>query len=449
MKLTKEVNSAGLLIIGYLSIIIIGTLLLCLPFTTTAGISFIDALFTSSSAVCVTGLIVKDTALDFTIWGKLIILLFIQIGGLGYMTLSTSFFYFLGKKISLRDRILFKESMNIFTYDNLMRFAWRILRITFIVEVFGAIVLYTTFSQQFPPLLALGHALFHAVSAFCNAGFSSFSENLNGYTNSYAVLLTCIALIFIGGLGFIAISDIYYVLVKRAKKNLTLHTKIVLKTTAVLVILGTGFILFLENNGSFKHLSSIQKLINALFHAITPRTAGFNTINISLFSSLSLIFMMVYMFIGASPGGTGGGVKTSTFALILVWTKELLLGRYGDDIAIMKKRVPIEQAFRAFLLISSSIFLIFISFITIMLIDHPDPFKLLFEVFSAFGTVGLSLGSNIKLSCSFSFDLSGIGKLIIIILMLSGRVGILTLSHALLKTHSRKFIYPEESIVIG
>ncbi len=449
MKLTKEVNSAGLLIIGYVSIIIIGTILLCLPFATRTGISIIDALFTSSSAVCVTGLIVKDTALDFTIWGKLIILLLIQIGGLGYMTLSTSFFYFLGKKISLRDRILFKESMNIFTYDNLMRFAWRILRITFIVELLGAIVLYTTFSKQFPPLIALGHSLFHSVSAFCNAGFSSFSENLSGYTNSFTVPLTCSVLIVLGGIGFIVISDIYYVLIKKVKKDLALHTKIVLRTTAVLIILGTILIFFLENNGSLRHLPLTQKIINALFHAITPRTAGFNMISISLFSYLSLIFMMVYMFIGASPGGTGGGVKTSTFFLLFVWTKELLLGRYGEDIALMKKRVPIEQAFRSFLLIFSSIFLIFIGFIMIMFIDHPDPFKLLFEIFSAFGTVGLSLGSNINVCCSFSFDLSSIGKLIIIIIMLSGRVGILTLSHALLKARSRKFIYPEESIVIG
>ncbi|MGQ9464305.1 MAG: TrkH family potassium uptake protein [bacterium] len=449
MKLTKEVNSARFLIIGYLGIIIIGAILLYLPFTTNSRTSFIDALFTSSSAICVTGLIVKDTALDFTIWGKLIILALIQIGGLGYMTLSTTFFYFLGKKVSLRDRIMFKESANLFTYENLMRFAWRILRITIIVELAGAIILYINFSKHFAPLPALGHSIFHAVSAFCNAGFSTFSNNLSNYSKSYIVPLTCIFLIITGGIGFLAISDIYYVLVKKAKKELALHTKIVLKTTAIFIILGTAIIFLLEGRNSLLHFSLIQKFINAFFHAVTPRTAGFNMINISSFSYLSIIVIMIFMFIGASPGGTGGGVKTTSFALILVWAKELFFGRYGNGITLMKKRVPVEQAFRAFLLIFSSIFLIFASFFIIMLIDQPEPFKLLFEVFSAFGTVGLSFGSNIKPSLSFSFDLSAISKLIIIFIMLSGRVGTLTLSHALLKPRPREFTYPEESIVIG
>ena len=365
------------------------------------------------------------------------------------MTLSTTFFYFLGKKISLRDRIMFKASASLFTYENLMRFSWRIFRITIIVELAGAIILYTSFSRHFAPLPALGHSIFHAVSAFCNAGFSTFSNNLSNYSTSYIVPLTCIFLIITGGIGFIAISDIYYVLVKKAKKELTLHTKIVLKTTAILIILGTAIIFLLEGKNSLGHFPLIHKFITAFFHAITPRTAGFNMVNISLFSYLSIIVIMIFMFIGASPGGTGGGIKTTSFALILVWVKELLFGRYGNDITLMKKRVPVEQALRAFLLIFSSIFLIFASFFIIILIDQPAPFKLLFEVFSAFGTVGLSFGSNIKSSCSFSFDLSGIGKLIIIFMMLSGRVGTLTVSHALFKSHSREFTYPEESIVIG
>ncbi|MEO0190667.1 MAG: potassium transporter TrkG, partial [candidate division WOR-3 bacterium] len=171
----KEINPARILIFGYVGIIIIGAILLLLPLSTTNGISFIDALFTSTSALCVTGLIVKNTATDFTFFGKLIILLLIQIGGLGYMTLSTSFFFFLGKKISLRDRMLFKESINVLSYDNLMRFAWRIFRITFVVEMVGAVLFYLCFIQKFSPPVAAGHAIFHSISAFCNAGFSTFS----------------------------------------------------------------------------------------------------------------------------------------------------------------------------------------------------------------------------------------------------------------------------------
>lgn len=449
MKFAKEINSARLLITGYLGIIAIGTFLLCLPFSTTKGISIIDALFTSTSALCVTGLIVKDTALDFTLWGKLIILLLIQIGGLGYMTLSTSFFFFLGKKISLRERILFKESVNLLTYDNLMRFAWRICRITLIVEAIGTVIFYLTFSRHFPPLIALGHSLFHSVSAFCNAGFSTFSENLTCYATSFTVPLTCAFLVIIGGIGFVVISDIYYCLIKKAKKGLSLHTKIVLRTTIILILFGTIFIFLMESKTSLRYYSLVQKLINSFFQAITPRTAGFNTVNIALFSPITIIVIMVFMFIGASPGGTGGGVKTSTFALILLWTKELLLGRYDQDITTMKKQIPKEQASRAFLLVFSSISLVFLSFFVIMLIDRQSPFKLLFEILSAFGTVGLSLGSNIHPACNFSFDLSPISKLIVIFVMLSGRVGTLTLSQALIKPHLKEFSYPEESIIVG
>jgi len=365
------------------------------------------------------------------------------------MTLSTTFFYFLGKKISLHDRILFKESLNLLTYDNLMRFAWRIFRITIFFEAVGTGLFYLVFSKQFPPLIALGHSFFHSVSSFCNAGFSTFSENLTLYGHSYSVPIFCAFLIITGGIGFVAISDMYYVFIKREKKGLSLHTKIVLKTTAFLIIFGTIFIFLMESNRGLSNYSPGEKIINSFFQAVTPRTAGFNTVNISLFSPLTVIFIMFLMFIGASPGGTGGGIKTSTFALLLLWVRELLFGRYGEDITAMKKRIPQEQAFRAFLLAFTSILLIILSFFLIQTIDQGQPLKLLFEIFSAFGTVGLSLGSKLNPNCNFSFDLSISGKLIIIFLMISGRVGPLTLSNALITAKKREFIYPEESIVIG
>ncbi len=449
IKLAKEVNSARLLIGGYLSIIIIGTILLSMPFATTNGISLIDALFTATSAICVTGLIVKDTAVDFTLWGKLIILLLIQIGGLGYMTLSTSFFFFLGKKVSLRERLLFKDSVNLLTYDNLMRFAWRVLRITIVVELVGAVLLYFNFLKKFTPLSALGHAIFHSVSSFCNAGFSTFSENLALFNDSWSVPLISAMLIILGGIGFIVISDIYYVLIKKRRQNFSLHTKIVLKTTLILIIAGTVFIYFYEGSKSLSNYPTGQRLIHSFFQAVTPRTAGFNTVNISLFSPLTIILIILFMLIGASPGGTGGGVKTSTFALLLLWIKELALGRYGNDITTMKRRIPVEQAMRAFLLVFLSIIIIFGSFFVIMLTESPQPLKLLFELFSAFGTVGLSLGSDISSTCNFVYDLSIIGKIIIIIIMLIGRVGTLTLSSALIKPRSLEYNYSEESIVVG
>ncbi|MEO0161384.1 MAG: TrkH family potassium uptake protein [candidate division WOR-3 bacterium] len=449
MNRKKEINPARMLIFGYIALILSGTFLLSLPFATPRGINFIDALFTSTSALCVTGLIVRDTATGFTVWGKLIILFLIQIGGLGYMTLSTTFFFFLGKKISLRDRMLFKESVNVLSYENLMRFAWRIFRITVIVELIGALLFYLCFRSRFPPLVAAGHALFHAVSAFCNAGFSTFSENLSLFHNLWAVPLICAILIISGGIGFVVISDLYYLLIKNSRRGISLHTKLALRTTLILIIVGMVFILVYEGNRSLAAYPLHLKVIHAFFQAVTPRTAGFNTVNIANFAPFTLFLLMLFMFIGASPGGTGGGVKTTTFAVVLIWVKELLLGRYKNGILIMKKKIPQEQVLRAFLLIALSSIVILFIFWILLLTNFGSPFKLLFEIISAFGTVGLSLGSELNSVCSYAHDFSVCGKLLIIILMLTGRVGTLTIGSALVRTHTVDFSYPEEHIVIG
>lgn len=449
MKFSKEINAPRLLIFGYLGIIAIGTILLYLPISTTRGITLIDALFTASSGLCVTGLIVKNTALDFTLFGKCIILALIQIGGLGYMTLSTTFFFFLGKKISLRDRVLFKESINVLSYENLRRFAWRVFRITIVFELIGTILFYFAFRNKFNPLVALGNAFFHSVSSFCNAGFSSFSENLSLFSPSISVPLIAAALFIIGGLGFIVISDLYTTIIKRTKKRLSLHSVMVLRTTATLILVGTLFILLYEGNRSLSAHAFFNKIILSFFHAVTPRTAGFNTFTISLFSPITIVMLMLFMFIGASPGGTGGGIKTTTFVLLIKWIKELLLGRHGEDISTFKKRIPIEQAYRSFVIVSLAIFVVLGAFFLIMIFDNPKPMKALFEIFSALGTVGLSLGSSINQYCSFSYDLSVISKLVIIIVIITGRIGTITIGSALLRPHPLEYKYPEEAIVVG
>jgi trk system potassium uptake protein TrkH len=449
MKRSKEINAPRVLIFGYLSIIVVGTILILLPISTTRGISMIDALFTASSSLCVTGLIVKNTALDFTLFGKCVILTLIQIGGLGYMTLSTTFFFFMGKRISLRDRVLFKESINILTYANLRRFAWRVFRITVVLELLGTILFFLAFRTRFDMLAALGHAFFHSVSSFCNAGFSSFSENLSLFQSSVSVPIMSSLLFIIGGLGFIVISDIYTTFIKREKRKLALHSTLVLKTTALLIIGGTLFILLYEGNRSLVNYSFGHRLLLSFFQAVTPRTAGFNTITISLFAPLTLCVLMFFMFIGASPGGTGGGVKTTTFVVLIVWLKELLLGRLGEDITTHKKRIPIEQAFRSFTVLALSSLVIGSAFSLIMIVDNPQPLKALFEIFSALGTVGLSLGSSTSPYCSFVYDLSAFGKLIIILTMITGRVGTITIGSALLRPHLHEYKYPEEPIVIG
>ncbi len=449
MKSSREINAPRVLIFGYLGIIIIGAILLYLPISTTRGISLIDALFTASSSLCVTGLIVKNTALDFTLFGKCVILTLIQIGGLGYMTLSTTFFFFLGRKISLRDRVLFKESINVLTYENLRRFAWRVFRITIVLELIGTALFYFAFQHKFAPPIALGHAFFHSVSSFCNAGFSSFSENLRLFSSYPSVPLTAAVLFIIGGLGFVVVSDLYTVIIKRTKKRLSLHSIIVLRTTLILITAGALFILLYEGSRSLCGYTFFERIIPSFFQAVTPRTAGFNTVKISLFSPITLVVLMLFMYIGASPGGTGGGIKTTTFALLLQWVKELLLGRYGKDISTSKKSIPIEQAYRSFIIIFLSISVIFSAFFLIMLFDNPHPLKALFEVFSALGTVGLSLGSSINPYCSFSYDLSVISKLIIIVVVITGRVGTITIGSALLRPHPLDYKYPEEPIVIG
>jgi len=446
---SREINAPRILIGGYLGIIAIGTILLLLPVSTKNGISFIDSLFTASSALCVTGLIVKNTALDFTLFGKSVMLTLIQIGGLGYMTLSTTFFFFIGRKISLRDRLLFKESINLLTFENLRRFAWRVFRITIVVELLGTALLYSSFAQKFSPLSALGHAFFHSVSAFCNAGFSTFSENMALFSDSISAPLVVAVLLIFGGIGFVVVSDIYTTIIKRAKKKLALHTIIALRTTIALIVIGTAFILFVEYNRSLFHLPFHQKLVHAFFQAVTPRTAGFNTMSVALFSPVVIVMLMVFMFIGASPGGTGGGIKTTTFSLLLHWAKELLLGRYGKDIIASKRRIPIEQAYRAFLLFILSGFTIGAAFFLMMLVENQTPLKVMFEIFSAFGTVGLSLGSAVNPFCSFVYDLSVFGKLIIISVMIAGRVGTLTIGSAILKPHLLEYSYPEEPIVVG
>ncbi len=449
MKTSSEVNAPRILLGGYLGIISIGTLLLLSPAATRNGISFIDALFTASSSLCVTGLIVKDTALDFTLFGKGVILILIQIGGLGYMTLSTAFFFLLGRKISLRDRLLFRESINIFSYDNLRRFAWRVLRITLVLELIGTLLFLIVFLRYFDPLTAFGHALFHGVSAFCNAGLSSFSENLALFSDSYIVMFTAAFLFISGGLGFIVISDLYNVVIKRSKSALALHTVIVLRASLILTALGTLFIFFHEGHRSLHAYSSLHRLAISFFQAAAPRTAGFNLVSISIFSPVTWTLLMIYMFIGASPGGTGGGIKTTTFVVLMKWFKGLLLGRYGDDITTLKRRIPAEQAFRSFAITALAGITTLAAFFIIMIIDQPPPMKALFEILSALGTVGLSLGSSINHSCSFVFDLSFIGKLTIILVMIVGRIGPLTIGSAMLRRHSIDYKYTTEEVVIG
>ncbi|MEO0076538.1 MAG: TrkH family potassium uptake protein [candidate division WOR-3 bacterium] len=449
-RFPKQINPGRLLVFYYLTIIIIGAFFLLLPISS-KNLSPIDALFTSTSAVCVTGLVVRDVATDFTFLGKIIILILIQIGGIGYMTLSTAFFFFLGQKISLRDRLLVKEQFNFFSYENLRRFAFTVLRVTVTIEGIGAFLLfcYFYFKSQMSLSLAIGHAIFHSVSAFCNAGFSTFSDNLGNFPQNYFVPIVMSLLIISGGIGFIVISDIYKRYITHKNRQVSLHTKTVLTTTGLLIFIGTLLILFLEWPGAFNGLPIGYKLLNAYFYAVTPRTAGFSTLSVAGFRLATQLLIMILMFIGASSGGTGGGVKTTTFSILLLELRALLTGQ--QELLIYNRKVSQAQTFKAFLIIGLAITYLLISLFLLLIFNHANINFITnaFELISAFGTVGLSLGSKIMPQLSASYDFTIIGKIIIILTMLVGRVGILTVSTALIRKRLIRYTQPEGVILIG
>jgi trk system potassium uptake protein TrkH len=445
----SAVNPGRLLALGYVIVIAVGTGLLSLPFAS-HGCSLIDALFTATSATCVTGLIVKVTPHDFTLFGQIVILALIQIGGLGYMTLSSALFFLLGRRISLRQRILMKESINFLSYGNLRRFAFMIFKVTMMFEAAGAIILIFWFRFRHGMAWdgALYHGIFQSVSAFCNAGFSTFPDNLARFKADPLVGFLIPALFIIGGLGFIVISDVWKRM-RRETLRIATHTRLVLTTTAVLIIGGTLLILITEFTGVLGDLSWPAKILNAFFTAATPRTAGFNLAGVGGMRVYTLLILMLLMFIGASPGGTGGGIKTTSVALAFAEIGRVL--RRRGDVVMMRRTIKPEQIHRATTLVILGGLVVLTSFLLLVIFNRGENvMNCAFEAFSAFGTVGLSTGSATSPYLSFAADLSTWGKLIIIFTMFFGRVGTLTLGSALVKNIRSSRIRPAKTnIVVG
>lgn len=435
----KIVNRVALAFAG---VIITGTLLLMLPIMTkNHNISFIDALFTSTSATCVTGLIVQDTSTFFSGFGKAVILLLIQFGGLGIMTITSIFGLILGRKINFGDRFYLKTSFGTEKLFSAARFFAIIASTTIIIELLGTLIvttdLFFKYKESFKNSLISG--LFHSVSAFNNAGFSLYSSNLEKFVSDPFFSITIMLLIIIGGIGFSVISEF---LQFKSIKKFSLHAKIVILTTTLLILVGAiVFYLFeFKNNNSLGNLSIGARILSSFFQSVTARTAGFNTIRISNLKEATLLVITILMFIGASPGGTGGGIKTTTFASIT------LAGFYSfrgyKNISIFKKRIPHSIVFRALTLTLTALLLVIIATIAIMLIEGENFIKVLFEVTSAFGTVGLSTGITPELSVA--------SKYILIAVMFIGRVGISSLSLIIAsRIRPEKIERPEESITIG
>lgn len=443
-----------IILISFVSVIFIGSLLLYLPFCNTSKLSYIDAVFTATSATCVTGLIVKDTPNQFTFLGEFVILVLIQLGGLGLMTFSIFFSLMLRKKLSIKDRLVLKESLTQYPVENFSQILRNIIMMVLCFEIIGALFLFLRFKFHYNFDNSLWIAVFHSVSAFCNAGFSLFSNSLNNFYNDGWIIIPVMLLIIIGGIGFIVIYEIKNLILKRKfyrnKPNLSFHSKAVLYTTFILIL--TGFILLFvfEYNSILKNKSFIDKAAITLFQAVTPRTAGFNTIDINTLTVPSIVIIILLMFVGGSSGSTAGGIKTTTIFVIFNYLRCTLKGHYQTF--VFKKNIPrsITKKAVTILILSSSIVIAGIVMLTItedinisLMKNIKSTFlEIVFEAVSAFGTVGLSLGITPMLARW--------SKVIIILLMFIGRLGPLLIVLSIFeKEEELKYEFPDENILIG
>ncbi len=439
----KKISPQRILVIGFIVVILIGTFLLLLPAMTAEqnSISFIDAFFTATSSVCVTGLVVKDTGSFFSFWGKLVILSLIQIGAVGYMTIASFLFLLIGKKISMRDRLAIQQSLAQKDIGSIFQFSKYVIITTFFIECIGAIILTFAFLRRFSFKESIFLGIFHSISAFCNAGFSLFSTSLEGFKEQPLIVLTMASLFILGGVGFIAISNIYYSLIKKTKR-ITIHTKMVVLVTTILIIIGFLFFFVFEfkNPNTIGNLPLGQKILISFFQAVTPRTAGFNVISVNGMLNVTLFFTLFLMFIGASPGGTGGGIKTTTFGVAISTIFAVIRGK--KDVTFSFHRIAEDIIKKSHVVIILGAAIIGIMTGLLLFFEKISVIKILFEVVSAFGTVGLSTG--------ITSTLLPISKLFLILTMFIGRLGPLTVGIAVLKEMEiRRFRYPEQRIMVG
>lgn len=427
-------------------LILFGALLLSLPFAHNGELRFVDAVFTSTSAVCVTGLIVKDTPVDFTSFGQVVILLLIQIGGLGYMTAVTFLAVIRRQKLGHRDRLILQESLNYPGMDGLVRFLKIVFSTIFTIELVGIVILTLRFWVDMPLDRAAWFGIFHAVSAFNNAGFSLFSDNLMRYRGDFIINLTIPFLIIIGGLGYLVLLELYHYHRGRVLR-LSTHTKIVLIMSALLIVLGMALLLSMEWNNpkSFGPMSTYEKILAAWFASVNYRTAGFNTIDFSTLTDSNLFFATFFMMTGGSPGGTAGGIKTTAVALALIGVWYTLRG--STNAHIFRRSLSPYQINKAYAFIFIASIYVVISTIILSEVERLPFLRILFETTSAFGTVGVSTGNGGVLSYSALF--SDWGKLNIIILMLMGRVGVFAFTIVLVgKAVESRIKYAEGKVVI-
>jgi len=443
-KITEKLSPAHVLSLGFAAIILFGALLLCLPWSSAGEkhISFFEALFTATSATCVTGLAVLDTALDFSAFGHVVILLLIQVGGLGFMLFATLLMLFLHRRISLQSRMLMRDTIGAEGLHGVVRAMIRIGLITLLVEGMGAALLAVQFVPDFGWGKGLWYAVFHSVSAFCNAGFDLFGhfESLLRYQEHAYLQMVISLLIILGGIGYAVMDDLWK---KRHRSHhLSLHTKIVLTTTGVLLLGGFALFLLLEIGGEG---GLPQKLMNAWFQSVTTRTAGFSTIDQIKLSDGSKLVSVLLMFIGASPASTGGGVKTTTVSLLLLVVAATINGQ--RDVRAFKRTLPVALVRTAICILLVNMLLLLLGTLLLTITEAGRGFSLIdlmYETVSALSTVGLTSAGT----PAFSFS----GKLLLMLYMYFGRVGPMTIMLVLAGRHQKDNVsvrYPEEHLIIG
>ena len=437
----EDMSTSQILVSGYFIIIVTGTLLLMLPGATTqeGSMSFINALFTATSATCVTGLIVVTTASAFTVFGQIVIMILIQVGGLGIMTMSTLVAFIIGKKITLKERLIIQEDLNQFKISGLVRLVRYVIGFTLMFEGVGALIMFIRLLNDYDVVRAMYLAVFHAVSAFNNAGFDLFGNSLESFTGDITINFVIMILIIIGGIGFGVITEIFNF---NKFKHLSLQSKIVILISIALIIFGMIVIFGFEftNPETMGNLKFGDKILSSLFLSVTPRTAGFNTVPTGSLRTPTLFFIIILMFIGASPGSTGGGIKTTTFGVMGVTLWNLVIGK--KDMEIFNRQLEKEVIYKAIAITMISSFLIILVTIILTITETGSFLDILFETVSAFGTVGLSTG--------VTPTLSKIGRVLITFTMFAGRVGPLTFAVAFAEKERKGiYHYPTEDVMVG
>ncbi|MFA5321252.1 MAG: TrkH family potassium uptake protein [Smithella sp.] len=444
----RHLTPTRIFVFSFAGLIMLGTVALWLPISASENnLRFVDALFTSASAVCVTGLTTINIGRDLSLVGQLITMVLFQIGGLGIITFSVVLFALMGRGISFKGHEIAQSTFMQSPRRDFFLIIVRVLRYSFIIEGVGALLLFIRFIFDFPVEQAFYHAVYSAVSAFNNCGYSLFDDSMMRYQGDILVNITVMGLIILGGIGFIVLHEIMSRL-RGKQTKLSLHSKIVLITTAALILAGTVCIYFLEMNNVLSGASIKTSILTSFFQSVTSRTAGFNTVDVGMLTNSTILVIMLLMFIGASPGSAGGGVKTTSFSLLLLLIINRMRG--NENVNVANRTIPKELIERTISIVFASAMIIGVIIAVLLLAGENNVAPLAsrnqfieyaFETFSAFGTVGLSMGVTPKLN--------DVQKYAIIIMMFIGRVGPLTLAFAWYSARRKGITYAEESVMVG